>query len=531
MGIPHLHEELQDSTERVVVSTKYGDVVGGRACTGAAVFLEVPYALPPGRFQDPQPLPEGYKYEKKEYITESAYATQPTNDGQAQGSPFGDKVGRGQPTENPLFLNIVVPPSFPAERNFLVKVYIHGGFLQFGSPHSLSSQAQFIAAQRKEIWLNIGYRVSAFGFLASDIPRLDGNYGFKDQWLGLKWIRDNIASFGGDPGNVHLTGLSAGAHSVHQILHRVSLLPDGEMAPFQTAALQSNAILTDPKTPAQLRPQFQALCRSLGLNPDEPTILDTLRNSKKVSWQSITRVIENDMLGQYGTFRGCLASDWMIVAPGPMARQRSGAFTSSLKAHGVKALVIGNLTEEWYLYSIAHPVSSPRDILPNLNRYFPDDISGKLLKRLWTLGDDPSEEETVKSFGEVLSAGQVYLPVVVFIRDMMTSGFPVVRYQIQWTPEGVRPHEGYVTHGTDRCLWALRKPNLDAKEWDTANRWVEVVDKELKKVIQSGNTHQYREVLTLKEDQSVGWTNDERWNEFMDLVDILPGERGKGSRL
>lgn len=39
IGIPHLHEELQDSGERVVVHTKYGDVVGGRACTGAATFL------------------------------------------------------------------------------------------------------------------------------------------------------------------------------------------------------------------------------------------------------------------------------------------------------------------------------------------------------------------------------------------------------------------------------------------------------------------------------------------------------------
>lgn len=71
-------------------------------------------------------------------------------------------------------------------------------FLQFGSPHTLSSQAQFVAAERKEIWVNIGYRLSAFGFLASDVPKLDGNYGFKDQWLALEWIRDNIGAFGGE---------------------------------------------------------------------------------------------------------------------------------------------------------------------------------------------------------------------------------------------------------------------------------------------------------------------------------------------
>lgn len=45
--------------------------------------------------------------------------------------------------------------------------------------------------------MNIGYRLSAFGFLASDEPPLDGNYGFKDQWLALLWIKENISSFGG----------------------------------------------------------------------------------------------------------------------------------------------------------------------------------------------------------------------------------------------------------------------------------------------------------------------------------------------
>ena len=70
--------------------------------------------------------------------------------------------------------------------------------LQFGSPHSLSSQAQFIAADRSEVWVNVGYRLSAFGFLASNKPKLNGNYGFKDQWMALEWIKANIEAFGGE---------------------------------------------------------------------------------------------------------------------------------------------------------------------------------------------------------------------------------------------------------------------------------------------------------------------------------------------
>ena len=72
-----------------------------------------------------------------------------------------------------------------------------GSFLQFGSPHSLESQAQYVAAERSEVWVNVGYRLSVFGFLACDKPRIEGNFGFKDQWMAFEWIRDNIEAFGG----------------------------------------------------------------------------------------------------------------------------------------------------------------------------------------------------------------------------------------------------------------------------------------------------------------------------------------------
>ena len=70
-------------------------------------------------------------------------------------------------------------------------------FLQFGSPHGLVSQAQYVSAARSEVWVNVGYRLSAFGFLACDEPKISGNFGFKDQWLALEYIKDNIAAFGG----------------------------------------------------------------------------------------------------------------------------------------------------------------------------------------------------------------------------------------------------------------------------------------------------------------------------------------------
>ncbi|RPD60223.1 carboxylesterase [Lentinus tigrinus ALCF2SS1-7] len=526
MSRTHLQEELTHSKSAVTAETQYGPVQGRRAANGAAVFLEVPYALPPKRFTDPEPLPSDFKYEAKEYILESKYAAQPTNDGQAAGLPYEDKVGLGKPSEDPLFVNVVAPPSFPAQNGFPVKVYIHGGFLQFGSPHGLGSQAQYISAERSEVWVNVGYRLSAFGFLASDEPKIDGNFGFKDQWLALLWIRDNIKAFGGDPDNIQVTGLSAGAHSVHQLLHHASRLPDGVRAPFNSAILQSNAIVTTPKTPAELRPQFIAFCRALSLDPSSPTILEDIRNPDKVPTSAITHTIETDALGiEYGTFRGAWEPSW-LGSSDPMEWQRTGGLARGLAAHGVRSVVIGDLTEEWYLYSIAHPIKTMGDVERNLLRYYREDVVTKMLRAYLGEGKVPpgemTQEELEKLFGEVLSEGQVHLPVRLFARDMVEAGFPVVRYEIRWTPEQVRPL-GYVTHATDRVLWAFRLPSLQDDQPSVARAWLSTVADYVKRA-EAGQGLPLKTVLALTESKEIREVVDEKWDEYMRMRTTLPGE-------
>ncbi|KAJ7493353.1 Alpha/Beta hydrolase protein [Mycena galericulata] len=499
MDAVHLHEELK-STPRVQVQTKYGKLTGARAENGATVFLEVPYALPPARFQDPKPLPPDFHYAAREYTRELTYAAQPKNDGQARDTPFEDKVGYGEPSENALFLNIVSPPSFPTTKGFPVKVYIHGGFLQFGSPHGLKSQAQYISAERSEVWVNIGYRLSAFGFLACDTPPITGNFGFKDQWLALEWISENIVSFGGDPGNIQIAGLSAGAHSVHQLLHYASHLPAGVQAPFHSAVLQSNAIVCDPKTPAELRPQFEALCRALNIDPSSPDALNAV----------ITKVIETDGLGtEYGTFRGCLDGNWLPISPNPMAWQRTGGFAKALRDKGVKSILVGDLTEEW--------TSGP-----NLERYYPKDMVIKLMQYYPTLPENATSQASQRLFGEILSDSQVHLPIRILIRDLHEAGFPVLRYEIRWTPEQIRP-EGYVTHGTDRVLWAFRVPTMIKSQIEIARNWLTRVYEELDAVESAGEPLRGPQaILVLAEDKGVEFTEDLQWDEKMRLLSALP---------
>lgn len=122
-----------------------------------------------------------------------------------------------------------------------------------------------------------------------------------------------------------------------------------------------------------------------------------------------------------------------------MAWQRSGAFARGLRARGVRSVVLGDLTEEWYLYSIAHPVRAPQDVRDNVRRYYPDTIADKMLACYPPLREGAGTKEMKRYMGEVLADCQLHFPVRLLARDLLNAGFPVLRYEIRWTPEQFRP--------------------------------------------------------------------------------------------
>lgn len=220
---------------------------------------------------------------------------------------------------------------------------------------------------------------------------------------------------------------------------------------------------TDPKTPEELEPQFEALCRALGLDPGDDNVLTLLKDYSTIAASSITNVIEQEVLGEYGTFRGCLSPDWILGFPGPMERQRKGTFAKGLLKSGVKFVVVGEVCDEWYLYSIAHPVHRVEDIKPNLRRYFSHSFVDRLVAAMFP---QPTEglglEETRKMFGEILSAAQVYLPVRVLAHDLKRAGYPVLRYEIRWAPEKVRPLGACVSESHMSSMFASARSSRNA---------------------------------------------------------------------
>lgn len=120
-----------------------------------------------------------------------------------------------------------------------VMVWIHGGSHQFGAGSQPFYQANGLA-ELGTVLVTINYRLGPFGYLAhpalSREQEVSGNYGLLDQVAALAWVRDNIAQFGGDPGNVTLFGESAGAQSITELM--ATPLADGL---YHKVILQSGA--------------------------------------------------------------------------------------------------------------------------------------------------------------------------------------------------------------------------------------------------------------------------------------------------
>jgi para-nitrobenzyl esterase len=206
---------------------------------GLRVFRGIPYALPPvgeRRWRAPAAMPpwQGVR-EATEFGPSCIQPEYPAG-------IYTDDVG---PTsEDCLTLNIWAPEN--AER-LPVFVWIYGGALERGSSR-LAIYDGAALARRGLVIVTINYRLGVLGWLAhpalsAESPdHVSGNYGLLDQVQALRWVRENIAAFGGDPGNVTIAGESAGALSVMYLMAS----PQARGL-FHRAIVQSGYMITAPE--------------------------------------------------------------------------------------------------------------------------------------------------------------------------------------------------------------------------------------------------------------------------------------------
>nr|MCR4860940.1 carboxylesterase family protein [Bacteroidales bacterium] len=186
-----------------------GGWIQGEVLEDMTVYKGIPFAAPPVgelRWKAPQPV---IPWEGVRQTTD--YAACPM---QAGNNPYGY-------SEDCLYLNIWTPAKSPDDK-LPVLVWIYGGGFAGGATADPVTDGTELA-RKGVIMISTAYRVGKLGFLAhpelsaEDPHGVSGNYGLQDQIAALRWIRDNIAAFGGDPDKVTIFGESAGGISVSML--------------------------------------------------------------------------------------------------------------------------------------------------------------------------------------------------------------------------------------------------------------------------------------------------------------------------
>ena len=197
---------------QTMISEPQGKLAGQVDAHGVRSFKGIPYAEPPvGAKRWTAPVAAGPWKGVRDARDFGASCFETSYSPQSLFNVHPPKLG-----EDCLFLNVWIPPH---AKKAPVIVWIHGGgFVRGGSWEPQYEGTHF--AEHGVVFVTINYRLGSLGFLA--LPELSaesphgvsGNYGLLDQIEALKWVKKNIAAFGGDPGNVTIDGESAGGVSM-----------------------------------------------------------------------------------------------------------------------------------------------------------------------------------------------------------------------------------------------------------------------------------------------------------------------------
>ncbi|MGD0704400.1 MAG: carboxylesterase family protein [Trebonia sp.] len=191
-----------------VAETRYGKVRGAEIANGVLAWRGIPYAKPPVgdlRFRPPEP-PEPWSG------TRDALAY---GDRSPQPELIPPPPGTPPMAEDCLYLNVTAPAGASGRP---VLFWLHGGGYEGGQGPDQAGDGVAFANSHGLVIVTVNYRLGALGFL--DVPGEGptGAFGLHDQITALRWTYENIAAFGGDPEQITVYGLSAGAKSVTNLL-------------------------------------------------------------------------------------------------------------------------------------------------------------------------------------------------------------------------------------------------------------------------------------------------------------------------
>jgi para-nitrobenzyl esterase len=373
-----------------VIEVKDGKVQGD-VDRGTRRFRGIPYAKPPvGDLRWKPPAPAAAWTAVLQALDFKSECAQP---GWIQG-PESDE-------EDCLYLNVWTPD--PVGNSPLpVMVWLPGGGNQNGgaSDNSPLTQGKLIydgrnlSANGKVIVVTINYRLGVFGFfshpgLAAE-GSVSGNQGLSDQQAALKWVRDNIEAFGGDPKNVTLFGESAGSQDTC-----LQVVSPGANGLFHRAMSESGGCTTFRKTKAAAEQQVAAFSDAVGCSGvhDELACLRGKTVKELLVAAPVDGVPDGGLPGGSQFSGGTARWDFNPVVDGtvipdqPRTLAEAGTFAKV-------PYVLGSNFEEGKLFMLgAKPVTSAAEYTAALGRLF--GASATEVEAVYKPGDFPSPQDAL----------------------------------------------------------------------------------------------------------------------------------------
>lgn len=509
----------------------------------AYYFGGVPYALPPigpYRFRQARPLPPYYRYGTKaspgRFTGKSAVCPQPN-----PGGPLDETLW----DEDCLQLNIHIPTGTAPRDGWPVYFFIHGGFLQWGSPNYFGPEyvAPLLSETAFEAIIVIpAHRLNALGFLASKELQSEaqlhgeptGNQGFWDQRLALEWTFDNIGRFGGNQRNITVGGYSAGSHSAfHQLAHELYFVPK-EKAIIKRVIMWSNSPGVQPKTLSEVQKQFDELLKTLGI-PLSLTASEKLSRLRAVSPHDLISVQDTMTIHEFRAL-----SDNHFISKRLIAHINDGDFARRMKSRGIK-LMNGECRDEHSSYQTWRtPPSSFDAVYTRLCADYPERVVQTLMQL--SCGDNKALPQGSKNwqdaFGRLYADMQVHCLERGFhnalVKGGLQPGKDLLRYRFNWRTKGTDgffPPEWGVTHATDIAIWfwgLYFGDGLTDEEKKILQPWNAAFAAFVKAEQPKWGTSHVREMLRLREDGETDIWTDDQWEQGLKVWDAINGQEGGG---
>ncbi|KXS10792.1 alpha/beta-hydrolase [Gonapodya prolifera JEL478] len=429
--------------QTVTVSTAQGQLTGSRFADGRSEFRNIPYSNPPtgsNRWKPPQYPPAAFQNGSRDatFSQPLVCCSQPAV------APY-DAQCTGGLKEDCLLLHVYTPANATKEGAKLpVMVWIHGGSLVSGA--AASNNASAIVHNFDVVVVTINYRLNVFGFLGSpDLLEDAGdsglNYGFQDAIASLKWVRDNIASFGGDPAQVTIFGVSAGAN----IVSWLTVIPQANGL-FSYAIMESGSTTSHdaqkPDDKSTVYGQYLSALATFNLTDRALSGKDRVKALRDVPERNLTNWAQKNLKWGLATLDKVIAPDssWQLLKDGKINSEVRAVIIGDNENEGPRFNPVygANYTAmDLFLDGVGVPNVLPPD--PTLNssgEMWPNDWKQELLS-LYFEGRKGNPTTEFDGAGEIIGDFVYYSGNRYYAETLTKAGKKVYKYRFNVNTTGV----------------------------------------------------------------------------------------------